>query len=174
MFERHPELKFVTTEIAGASELARDLDMMAGLRDMGTGTPFYAHVKDALEELTRPPSDYFAVQLLCGRTARSTSGEGSGHPESDVGSRHTPFGGNRSLHPRSASRLSWDLPELELDTLLASTAVKVYGFPRDRLQPVADRIGPTVAELQTKLPAGARPKYPEETCCAIFREVVHV
>ena len=55
VFERHPSLKFVTTEIAGASELARDLakmDMMAGLRDMGTGTPFYAHVKDALEELS--------------------------------------------------------------------------------------------------------------------------
>ena len=109
VFERHPELKFVTTEIAGASELARDLaqmDMMAGLRDMGTGTPFYAHVKDALEELTRASERLLRVQLLCGRTARSPSGEGNGHPESDVGSRHTPFGGNRSLHPRSASHLS--------------------------------------------------------------------
>jgi hypothetical protein len=48
---------FVTTEIA--RELAK-LDMMAKLRDMGTGTPFYEHVKDTLAELRRLPSEYFA------------------------------------------------------------------------------------------------------------------
>ena len=102
------------------------------------------------------------------RQARET-----GHPQSDVGSRDTPFGGNGAIYARSAPRFSLDLPEAELNTLLATTAATVYGFALDRLQLVADRVGPTVAELQTMLPTSARPKYPDVTCCSVFREALH-
>ena len=47
-------------------------------------------------------------------------------------------------------------------------------FVTTEIAGASELVGPTVAELQTKLPAGARPKYPEETCFALFREVVHV
>ena len=69
VFERHPDLRFVTTEIARAAELARDLtkmDMMYKLRDMGAGTPFYPHVKDALGKLQRTPSEYFTTNCYVG------------------------------------------------------------------------------------------------------------
>jgi predicted TIM-barrel fold metal-dependent hydrolase len=177
VFERHPGLKFVTTEISGASELARDLakmDMMAGLRDMGTGTPFYAHVKDALEELTRPPSDYFASNCYVGGPHDLRQAREAGIPNLMWGA-DIPHSEGTAPFTHEALRASlWDLPEAELDTLLATTAAKVYGFGLERLQLVADRIGPTVAELQTELPAHARPRYPDETCCSVFREALHV
>ena len=91
-----------------------------------------------------------------------------------MGSRHTPFGGNGPYTHEALRTSLWDLSEAELDRLLATTAAKVYGFDLDKLQLVAERVGPTVAELQTMLPASARPKYPEETYCSIFRESLHV
>jgi hypothetical protein len=39
-----------------------------------------------------------------------------------------------------------------------------------QLQPVADRIGPTIAEIKTPLPSDARPKFPQETFCTAFLE----
>jgi hypothetical protein len=46
----------------------------------------------------------------------------------------------------------------ELQRLLAGNAAAVYGFDLERLQPVADRVGPSVEELSaplTAVPAGA-------------------
>jgi hypothetical protein len=45
---------------------------------------------------------------------------------------------------------------LEPDTvqrMLAGTAVELYGFDLDKLRPLADRVGPTVADVSTPLTA---------------------
>ena len=47
----------------------------------------------------------------------------------------------------------WDLPDDDLSALLATRAAKVYGFDLEKLQAIADRIGPTVAEIKTPLPS---------------------
>jgi predicted TIM-barrel fold metal-dependent hydrolase len=177
VFERHPGLKFVTTEIAGASEFAGELakmDAMAGLRDMGTGSPFYAHVKDALEGLSRRPSDYFASNCYVGGPHDLRQAKEAGVPNLMWGA-DIPHSEGTGPFTHEALRASlWDVPEDDLDSLLATTAASVYGFDLGRLQLVADRIGPTVAQLQTELQQCDRPKYPDETCCSIFREGVHV
>jgi hypothetical protein len=65
----------------------------------------------------------------------------------------------------------WDLPEREIDTLVATRAADLYGFDLDVLQPLANRIGPTIGEITTALPPEARPRYPEETRCTVFMDV---
>jgi len=175
-FERHPGLVFVITEIASAAELARDLarmDMMAKLRDMGTGTPFYAHVKDALDDLKRLPSDYFATNCFVGGPHDLRQARDTGIPNLMWGA-DIPHSEGTAPYTVEALRTSLcDLPEEELDMLVATRAAMVYGFDPDQLQDVADRIGPTIEELRTPLPEEARPKYPEETCCTVFRAPVH-
>jgi hypothetical protein len=44
----------------------------------------------------------------------------------------------------------------DLQQVLARTAAGVYGFDLDRLAPIAQRVGPTVAEL--KVPLESRPE----------------
>ena len=175
VFERHPTLIFVTTEIAGAADFSRELaklDMMVRLRDMGTGTPFYAHVKDALEELRRMPSEYFATNCYVGGPHDLRRAHDSAIPNLMFGA-DIPHSEGTGPFTIEALRTSlWDLPERDLDELLAKRAARIYKFDLDRLQAVAERVGPSVEELKTPLPPEARPKYPEETCCTVFREAV--
>jgi hypothetical protein len=65
----------------------------------------------------------------------------------------------------------WDLPEAEIDTLVASRAADLYGFDMTALQTIADRIGPTMQEIKTPLPPEDRPNYPADTRCTVFMDV---
>jgi predicted TIM-barrel fold metal-dependent hydrolase len=171
-FERYPNLTFVTTEIAGAAEIKENLarmDTMVRMRDMGTGTPFYAHVKDALEELRRMPTEYFASNCYVG-------GPHDLRHAYDVGVANLMWGadiphseGTGPFTIESLRVTLADLPADERSLLLADRAIEVYGFDRDRLQAIADRVGPTVDELATPLPRADWPRYPDETCCSVFR-----
>ena len=171
-FERHPDLMFVTTEISSAAELAHDLarmDMMAKLRDMGTGTPFYEHVKDALNKLTRLPSEYFATNCYVGGPHDVRAATEVGVPNLMWGA-DIPHSEGTGPYTVEALRTEFsDFPEEQIDQLLALTAARVYDFDLDRLQVIADDVGPTVAELKSPLPPEERPKYPSETYCSLFR-----
>ncbi|MBI3742905.1 MAG: amidohydrolase family protein, partial [Chloroflexi bacterium] len=48
----------------------------------------------------------------------------------------------RTLHGGLAG-----LPKAEIAAMLGENAAKVYGFDLKQLRPVADRVGPTVAEI---------------------------
>ena len=172
VFQRHPELRFVTTEIASATEIGRELikmDMMYKLRDMGTGTPFYAHVKDALANLPRMPSEYFATNCYVGGPHDLRTALEAGIPNLMWGADIPHAEGTGPFTLEALRATLWDLPESQRDELLATRAADVYQFDLDRLRPVADRIGPTVEQIETPLPPESRPKYPEETCCSVFR-----
>jgi hypothetical protein len=57
-------------------------------------------------------------------------------------------------HPYTAESLRWtfgDVPPEDTELMLGRNAADVYGFDHDGLQAVADRIGPTVAELSEGL-----------------------
>jgi hypothetical protein len=41
----------------------------------------------------------------------------------------------------------WDCPEEDTRRILGQNAVEFYGFDVERLQPLADRIGPSLADL---------------------------
>jgi len=172
VFERHPDLLFVTTEIASAAEIARDLikmDMMFKLRDMGTGTPFYPHVKDALAKLKRTPSEYFATNCYVGGPHDLRAARDAGVPNLMWGADIPHAEGTGPFTVEALRATLSDLAQAERDELLVNRAARVYRFDLDQLRPVADRIGPTVALLETPLPPESRPKYPEETCCSVFR-----
>jgi predicted TIM-barrel fold metal-dependent hydrolase len=176
VFERHPELKFVTTEIASATEVARSLatmDMMAKLRDMGTGTPFYEHVKDALADLKRLPSEYYATNCYIGGPHDVRRAFDAGVPNVMWGS---DFPHSEGAAPFTVEALRAEFADLAAparDRLVAGLAAEVYGFDLDALQRIADRIGPTIDELSTPLSAEEWPNYPAETCCTVFRAAPH-
>jgi predicted TIM-barrel fold metal-dependent hydrolase len=172
VFERYPDLKFVTTEIASASEIGRELikmDMMYKMRDMGTGTPFYAHVKDALGKLKRTPSEYFASNCYVGGPHDLRQAYDLGLPNLMWGADIPHSEGTGPFTIEALRATLSDLPEKDLDELLVTRAVDVYAFDPGLLQLVADRVGPTLEQLKTPLADDERPKYPEETCCSVFR-----
>ncbi len=170
-FERHPDLVFVLTEITAASELpgylAR-LDGMAGL-GLGAGTPLYAHIKDALAALHRKPSEYFATNcFVAGPTHDLRPALDLGTPNLMWGA-DVPHAEGTSPYTLEVLRTTMsDLPEDDITTLLSSRAAAVYDFDLDRLQAVADRIGPTLEEIATPLPPEERPRFPEDTRCTVF------
>ena len=50
--------------------------------------------------------------------------------------------------------------------MLGGNAAALYGFDLDALQPIADRVGPTVAELATPVEAAQIP--PDADRCPAF------
>ena len=55
-------------------------------------------------------------------------------------------------YSREALRAAFaDAPESEVRTMCADTAAAVYGFDLDQLDPIAARVGPTVAEIAEPL-----------------------
>lgn len=170
-FERHPDLKFVLTEITAASEipgyLAR-LDGLAGL-GLGAGTPLYEHIKDALGALKRTPSEYFATNcFIAGPTHDLRPAHDLGTPNLMWGA-DIPHDEGTSPYTLEALRTTMsDLSESEITTLLSTRASDVYGFDLGELQSIADRIGPTLEQIKTPLRPEDRPRFPEDTRCTIF------
>jgi predicted TIM-barrel fold metal-dependent hydrolase len=171
VFERHPDLKFVTTEIASASEVAAILarmDMIVRLRDLGTGMPFYEHVSGALADLHREPHEYFASNCYLGGPQDLRRAYELGVPNLMWGA-DTPHSEGTGPYTREAIRVELaDLPAAERSVLLADRAADVYGLDLAALQVLADRIGPTQAELDQPLPRDQWPTYPTETICTVF------
>jgi hypothetical protein len=64
------------------------------------------------------------------------------------------FPHHEGTHPysREALRLNFSgLPDEEIRLMTSGTAMGVYGFDAVALQPVADRIGPTLEEIKVPL-----------------------
>jgi predicted TIM-barrel fold metal-dependent hydrolase len=172
-FERNPDLVFVLTEISTASEipayLAR-LDGMVGM-NLGAGTPLYEHIKDALAVLHKRASEYFATNCyVAGPTHDLRPAHDLGTPNLMWGADVPHSEGTSPFTLEALRTMLWDLPEDDLSALLATRAAKVYGFDLEKLQVIADRIGPTVAEIKTPLPSDERPRFPEDTRCTIFMD----
>jgi predicted TIM-barrel fold metal-dependent hydrolase len=172
-FERHPNLVFITTEIQGAADVSGYLAKLDGLgrRKLAAGTPFYEHIKDALTELRRTPSEYFATNCyVAGPTHDLREAYYGGVPNLMWGA-DIPHAEGTSPYSLAALRVMlWDVPEEDIEALLGTRAAKVYDFESDALQTIADRIGPTMSEIKTQLEPGEYPRYPEDTCCSVFMQ----
>jgi predicted TIM-barrel fold metal-dependent hydrolase len=170
-FERHPDLKFVVTEITAASEIPGYLARLDGLAGMGlgAGTPLYEHIKDALAALRRRPSEYFAANcFVAGPTHDLRQAYDLGTPNIMWGA-DVPHAEGTSPYTLEVLRTTMhDLPDGELKALLSTRAAELYGFDLARLHTVADRIGPTLQEIHTPLAPEERPRFPEDTRCTVF------
>ena len=173
VFERHPDLVFVLTEITAASEIPAylgRLDMMLRM-PLGEGTPLVEHIGEAVAALKKAPSEYFASNcFIAGPTHDLRQAHDLGTPNLMWGA-DVPHSEGTSPYTLEALRtVMWDLPAADIDELLAQRAAEVYGFDLAHLQALADRIGPTVPAIQTELPAEERPRWPQDTRCTIFNQ----
>jgi predicted TIM-barrel fold metal-dependent hydrolase len=174
VFERHPTLKFVLTEITSASEVPAYVGRLDILMKMalGEGTPLKEHIGEAVAALKKLPSEYLARNCyIAGPTHDLRPAHDMGMPNLMWGA-DVPHSEGTSPYTLEALRIMLsDLPESDLDALLATRAAEVYGFDLEHLQTLADRIGPTLEEIKTPLPPDQRPKYPDDTRCTAFMDL---
>jgi len=178
VFERHPSLRFVTTEVGAswAASLVKGLDAwVTESRVHGTVANMLAH--EMGEKLSLLPSEYFARNCYLGTflsaddmRARHAIGVGNIMWGSD-------FPHHEGTYPYTTEAMRANfagVPESEVRMMLGETAARVYGFDLDALQVHADRCGPTVDDLNVPLTPDQFPKYPEQTLCPTFATVPYL
>jgi predicted TIM-barrel fold metal-dependent hydrolase len=164
VFERHPRLQVVWTEMWGVRWALEELDhvekRLANLQSRFAGDPRILNYSstfgsDVVDGLSLTPREYFARNCYLGASMlprhevryryalgvdRIMWGDDFPHPEGTTG--HTPEGLRATL---------FDVPVAECRQMLGGVAAGVYGFDLDALTPVAARIGPKVADVHTPL-----------------------
>ncbi len=148
VFERHPRLRFVVTEL-GASWVPE----LKALMDQRFGdTHFNKKLADFRSHLKLKPSEYFDRNVWVGASVTARS---------DIENRAAIGVGNMMWgsdfpHPEG----SWpetrrfldesfhDLPEHDARTMLGLNAAQVYGFELAKLEPLVERIGPEPESLK--------------------------
>jgi predicted TIM-barrel fold metal-dependent hydrolase len=147
-FERFPSLHFVVTECGAfwaadllwTSDIAYDREHAA--RKLGG---------QLSEKLAMRPSEYFDRNCFIG-ASNTRRRELARRYEIGIGNL---MWGNDFPHPEGTwphtkdwlRRTFWDLPVDETQTVLGGAAADCYGFDTEALRPVAERIGPTPADL---------------------------
>ena len=172
-FERHPELKFVLTEQGTAwipDELMR-LDGMFYRFRTAVGSQEFEWGQPIVQKLSMMPSEYWKRQCFVGssfiRPPEAAMRHQVGLDKIMWGSDY-PHKEGSPPYSREAMRasLSGIDPE-EVQQMLGLNAAGVYGFDVAALQIIADKVGPTVAEINTPLQRGSIPRE-AEACPALI------
>jgi predicted TIM-barrel fold metal-dependent hydrolase len=174
VFERFPELKVVFTETF-SNWVPEDLMILDRTWQMAfvRGTAPYANVRRAAVELKKPPSEYFKTNVWIGisvATRREVSARQT------VGVDRLLWGSDYPHHegswPRTKLAMRWmfsDVPEDEVRAMTSENTAQVYGFDLERLQTIADKIGPTPDELQRPVTAE---ELPDMAMCPAIGEAI--
>ena len=154
VFDRFPGLQFVMTE-QGASWVPEALERMDNIHNSMVRGRIGEIGMPASGALPHKPSDYFRRNCFLGSSFPSPKQAasfreigidkcmwGSDYPHNEATS---PY----SIESIRHSFVGWN--ESDLRKVLAENAAGVYHIDLDALQPIADRIGPTVAEIATPL-----------------------
>jgi predicted TIM-barrel fold metal-dependent hydrolase len=147
VFERHPTLKFVVTEL-GATWVP---ELKALMDQRFSPTHFNAKLGNFHENLTMKPSEYFDRNCFVGASVIARS---------DVEMRHAIGLGNimwgadfphpEGTWPRTKAFMKESFhgfPEPDVRAMLGGTAAAVYGFDVEKLAPLVERIGPRPEDL---------------------------
>lgn len=171
VFHRYPELQFVLTEqrTEFAPDLVKHLDTAydAGTRAERTGPGIYPAAPflywpsdidedpESPEALPEKPSFYWKQNCILSGSFLAPYEVAYRH---EVGLDQLLWGtdyphleGTWPETPQSIRHTFNDVPEDEARLILGETAAVVYGFDRAKLWEVAQRIGPTPAEVATPL-----------------------
>jgi predicted TIM-barrel fold metal-dependent hydrolase len=151
VFERFPTLCFALTE-QGASWIPALLAQLDSYHAQMAAHGRIGELKYTPGEiLPLKPSEYFARNCWVGASFPSPREAASRH---DIGVDRFMWGSDyphdESTFPdtREGLRRSFaGAPPAELRQVLGENAAGLYGFDLEALQPVADRVGPTLAEL---------------------------
>jgi predicted TIM-barrel fold metal-dependent hydrolase len=172
VFERHPGLKLVMTEntAAWSVERATFLDLW---HDSASTPGTLAHIfgADALAKLKKRPSEYMRSNVYYGTFLTAQDIEQRYQIGVDRLMWGADFPHHEGTNPFTTRALRSNfagLPEAEVRAMLTDNSVDVYGFDLPALQKIADRIGPTVGEIDVPLSADEVPQFPDESMCPTF------
>ncbi len=142
-FEKHPGLKLVFTE-TGCSWILETLRTLQFKAD----NPIFAHFT---KDLSLTPAEYFQRNCYIGASFL---------PRHEVGDRYrigldklmwgSDYPHMEGTWPNTMDKLRetfHDVAEDEVRTMLGETAVDVFGFDREQMHDVAERIGPEIHEI---------------------------
>jgi predicted TIM-barrel fold metal-dependent hydrolase len=154
VFDRHPRLKFCISEIHVAS--LPGLFQEADHQTLG----FDGWQRNGIE---LAPSEYWYRNGFVAASMMSPREAAIRH---DIGIQSLMFGSDyphpEGTWPHTTAVLRYVLagvPEDELRAILGENAARCFGFDLQQLRPIADRVGPTVAELAEPLPDEDVPPY---------------
>jgi predicted TIM-barrel fold metal-dependent hydrolase len=172
VFERFPRLKFVVSEFQAfwATGYLDKLDVL-GRESAVSGTHASLFCRSAFEQLSLTPSEYARRNMYYGSFLTTDDIEARDRLGADRIMWASDFPHHEGSYPfsRAALRLLFaGLPEDDVRRMTSLNAAECYGFDLAVLQPVADRVGPTVGELATPITADERPQVPEESMCVTF------
>jgi predicted TIM-barrel fold metal-dependent hydrolase len=155
VFERHPDLKYCLTELGGAwvPALLAQLDHLIEMVKRGAqGEMRYT---DADKTVTMTATELFHRNCHLGVSMAGPADVALRH---EIGDGAFMWGSDyphdEGTFPNSKERLRaafHDVPPAETWDLLCGNAAKLYDFDIEKLLPLAEEYGPTVAELQTPL-----------------------
>ena len=145
VFERHPKLKYVLTE-TGCSWILEKLRVLEFKAD----NPIFKHFT---KDLSLRPSEYFQRQCFIGASFMPAH-EGVDRHRIGVdklmwGSDYPHLEGTWPNTMKCLRDTFSEYPEDEIRTILGSVALDVYGFDAEQLRAVADRVGPSLSDIQT-------------------------
>ncbi len=148
VFERHPGLKIVFTEVTAEwiPGMVRDLDSL-----------YLAPERSVLvrERLPRTPSEYWSTNCFAGVSFMSNREAQAAH-EVGIGNmlwgRDYPHEEGTWPYTSLAMRKTFaGIAPDDVRLMLGENAIDVYGLDRSRLRAIADRIGPTSEDVSTPL-----------------------
>jgi predicted TIM-barrel fold metal-dependent hydrolase len=156
VFERFPDLQFIMTE-TGAAWIPEELNRLDWSVKLGAqkGQIAYPLYHRAVENMVKLPSDHWRKNMF---VAPSLAVRKDLDALDAIGADRILWGNDYPHHEGSfphnklAVRLLFhDIPEDKVRQMTSLNAAKVYGFDLDMLQKIADRVGPTVAEVATQV-----------------------
>jgi predicted TIM-barrel fold metal-dependent hydrolase len=163
VFQRFPKLQFVMTEI-GCTWVPQELHRLDWSVKLGRtkGEIAYPLYHRTVETMDRLPSEYWHSNM---HIAPSLLVRKDLEVRHDLGIDRIMWGADYPHHEGSfpynklAMRLLFsDVPEAEVRAMTSLNAAKLYGFDLDKLQKIADRVGPTVEEVATPVSPDELPK----------------
>jgi predicted TIM-barrel fold metal-dependent hydrolase len=160
VFERHPNLKFVMTEM-GCAWLVPMLKHFDRVLDQIKRTGATGELRYSEEHiLPKSATEYFRQNCWVGVSQPGPDDAAARHvlgvDKFMWGSDYPHDEGTYPFTREHLRQLFHDTDPIELQQLLAGNAAKLYGFDLDALAPLAAKYGPTVEELAqplTELPA---------------------
>ena len=154
VFDRHPNLKVVVTEngVQWLPSLVRDMESFF---DTHGGAPVRSYLK-------LRPAEYFERHVFLGGSLMKRD-EAEMRDEIGIdrlmwGADYPHLEGAAPVHRLILRQVFGGMPEEDIRRMLGLNAVRVFGFDADLLQTVADRVGPTVADLSTTVSLDEIPK----------------
>jgi predicted TIM-barrel fold metal-dependent hydrolase len=173
VFERHPSLQFVMTEVGWFPEILQQLDFMVNqIKTAPANSVERRFAGPVAEELTLRPSEYWARQCHLGASLMTPAMAAQRHR---VGLDRVMWGADyphsEGTHPytrQSYRHVFAGLEPTEVAAMLGGNAAELFDFDRHALREAADRVGPTVGDVATPLTAGDLPSG-ETTAMAFAR-----